>query len=287
MSWFIQVLFFSTPTGLAALGETVNQKAGQLNIGLEGMMLTAAYFGALGAEITGNPALGLLLGVLSVVPLWIIQNLLTIHARQDQVVVGTGINLAAIGITSTLFQQRYGDAGRLITIPTFARFGGLDALVFFMVVMAPVIWFALHRTAWGLAIRAAGEYPDSVESAGFSVAKLRWQASGIGASLAALAGAHLALSIGGTFVQEMTAGRGFVALAMVSFGRWKPFGVLGACLLVGFAEFLRFYFQVRQPIVPYQFFLALPYVLALVVLIIVGKGTSAPMDLGRPLRSNK
>lgn len=283
----VSVLLFTTPLAIAAVGETVNQRAGQINIGLEGMMLVAAYVAAIVAIETGSPVLGIGAAIAAMIPLWLIQNFLTIQAGRDQVVVGTALNLCAIGLTSTLYQMRFGQSGQLLSVPQLPRWGGIDGMVVLGLILVPVLGWWLFRSRWGLVLRAAGEYPDSVRSSGISVSRIRWEAAAVGAVMAALAGAHLSIGVGGTFVQEMTSGRGFVAVALVSFGRWRPGWVLAACLLVGGAEFLKFYYQVRQTALPYQLFLALPYLVALGVLVIVGKNSRAPAALAQPFRSNQ
>jgi len=282
----IEVFRFATPLVFAALGETVGQRAGLVNIGLEGLMLTAAYAAAITAMAAG-PVAGIAVGILVALALATLQNLFVIDGGHDQVVVGTALNLLALGLTNTAFRQRFGASGELIrvtTLPTFA--GAFDAIVVLGLVAALALGYLLHRTKWGLAARAAGEYPPALEAGGQSVRRIRWQASLIAAAFAGVAGAYLAVGVAGSFAEGMTSGRGFVAIAMVTFGRWKPVWVYAASLFVGLTDLLQYALQGRSG-VPFQFLVALPYVAALAVLVVMGKGAHPPAALGVPYRKGR
>ena len=282
---FFTVLRYAAPVAFGALGETVNQRAGSLNIGLEGQMLLAAFVGAMVALDAGNPWLGVLAGTASAVVFGLILSQFVLNWASDQVVVGAAANLFALGLTGTLYRARFGQSGSLLNVPTLPKFGpGLDALLVVLLIAAPLLAWLIVRTKWGLALRAAGDTPKAVEAAGFSVLSLRRQAWLIGSVFAGLAGSYLALGIAGSFAENMTAGRGFVAIAMVTFGRWKPMWALAAALLIGFAEGLQFRFQSLGLDLPFQLFIALPYLLALAVLVLVGKGAATPAALGVPYR---
>lgn len=283
----IELLRYASPVAFAAMGETVGQRAGVLNIGLEGAMLTSAYFGMVVCDTTKSPWLGVLAAVVAALVVMAISGWFMVYLAADQVVVGTAVNLMALGVTSTLFRARYSDSGQLLSVPTIPRIGEFDPLLLLLLLAIPVVWFALMRTGWGLALRAAGEYPKSAEAAGYSVNRLRFGACLVGGAFAGLAGAYLSLGIAGSFAENMTAGRGFVAIAMVTFGRWRPFWVFAAALLVGFAESLQFKVQSLGWNVPFQLLIALPYLIALAVLVIVGKGTVAPGALGVAYRREK
>ncbi len=271
---------FSAPIALAAIGETVAQKSGVLNIGLEGAMLCGAFFAMLVSQVTGSPWLGLAAGGAAGLALTLFQGWFTVLLAADQVVVGTAANLFALGLTSSLFRMRYGQSGQLLSVPKLPVFDGLDGVLLFMLISVGVVWFLLMRTAWGLALRASGEHPESVEAAGFSVLKLRMQGLAFSGLYGGLGGAYLAVGITGSFAENMTAGRGFVAIAMVTFGRWNPFLALGAALLVGYADSLQFTLQARNIALPHQLFIASPYLVALLVLVFAGKGTLVPRALG-------
>lgn len=281
---FAALLVFAAPVGLAALGECINQRGGTLNIGLEGTMLGAAYFGMLTSSATGSPWIGLLVGIAVGVACSLIQAFFVLKIAADQVVVGTALNLLALGLTSTLFRARFGSSGQLLSVPQVPKVMGIDAVIVVMILLAATTGWLLFRTKWGLALRATGEYPEAVAAAGFSVSRLRLTALTIAGALGGLGGAYLSLGISGSFAENMTAGRGFVAIAMVTFGRWKPTWVFAASLLVGYAESLQFVFQSKGWHVPFQLLIAAPYVLALLVLVGFGRGSAAPAALGKPYR---
>lgn len=287
MELFFTLLRYAAPVTFAALGETVGQKSGVINIGLEGLMLLAAFVSVDVSAKTGNVWLGLVSGILAALLMGMISAVFTITLAQDQVVVGTALNLVALGLTSTLFQAFYGATGKLLSVEPLPKlWGQVDLVLLSLPIAIVLIAFLLFKTKWGLALRAAGEYPDAVESSGFSVFKLRYQAQAIGCLLAGVAGSYLTLGFSPSFAENMTSGRGFVAIAMVTFGRWRPWLVVSGCLLVGFTEWLQFALQGKSPI-PLQFFQALPYVVALGVLVFVGKGTVAPQHLAIPFLRKK
>lgn len=283
----LQVLQYAAPVAIAALGETVGQKAGVINIGLEGSMLTAALCATIVTLATKNPALGLLVGTIAGLGVTLLAGVFAISLQSDQVVVGTAINLLALGVTGTIYRSKFGQSGQLISLPPIAKWHGIDAVIVAMVISAPLLWWLLNRTAWGLAVRSTGEYPKSSEAAGFSVAALRYSAVSVAGVFAGLAGAYLAVGLAGSFAEAMTVGRGFVAIAMVTFGRWRPGWVLLAALTIGFVDLLQYRFQAMGWHAPFQLMLALPYLVALLVLVFVGKGAAAPQALGRPHRREK
>jgi simple sugar transport system permease protein len=280
------LLAYAAPVAIAAMGETVNQKGGLLNIGLEGAMLAAAFVAMLASGASGSAWIGLAAGVGVGLVSSALQGAFVLRLAADQVVVGAAFNLLALGLTSTLFRVIYGGQGKLLSVPQVPKLGGIDPIVVLMLLLAPACWWLIERSRWGLALRAAGGYPQALDAAGHSVYRVRFQALLFGGALAGLAGAYLSLGIAGSFAENMTAGRGFVAIAMVTFGRWKPLWVLAACLLVGYAETLQFTFQAKGWDAPFQLFVAMPYALALLVLIAVGRGQGAPAALGIPYRRN-
>lgn len=282
MSELILLLTFSAPVALAAVGETVVEKSGVMNIGLEGAMLLSAFVSMLACSVTQNPWIGLAAGIAMGCLASGGFGLFTVLLSADQVVVGTAVNLLALGVTGTVFRSMFGQSGKLVSVPQIPTWHGLDAVLVFLLCSLPVVSALLSRTRWGLAVRSAGEYPKATEGAGLSVQSLRMQALAIGGVFAGLAGAYLSLGITGTFAENMTAGRGFVAIAMVTFGRWKAPLAFAAALLIGLAESFQFKIQSYGWNVPYQLMIALPYVVALAVLVIVGKGAAAPGALGQP-----
>lgn len=284
MTELAQLLRFAAPVAYAAIGESVGQKAGVINIGLEGMMLSASFAAAMVAVKSGSWALGLVAGVLVGLVLAICQGIFVVGLAVDQVIAGTALNLIALGATNAAFRSTYGQSGSLVSAPTMGAAGGFDALMALLPVAALLASWAIYRTPWGLAARAAGSNPEAAAAAGLSVRRLRYQALAVGGLCAGLAGSYLALGINGSFAENMTAGRGFMAIAVVTFGRWKPIWAVLASLLIGYAESLQFTFQAKGLAVPYQLLIAMPYVVALAVLVVAGKGAAAPAALGRPYR---
>ncbi|MHB8635954.1 MAG: ABC transporter permease [Fimbriimonadaceae bacterium] len=273
MNELIAVLPYAAPVAFAALGETVGERTGVINIGLEGTMLISAYGGLFGAThchgalaLPGGLALACLLGMLLAVG----SGLFTILLDADQVVVGTAINLLALGVTGTLFRAAYGRTGALLSVPVLSRVGGVDLALIALLAAVPAVWFLLHRTRWGLAARSIGEYPNAAQAAGYSVTRIRMQAAVLGGALAGLGGGYLVLGTTGGFTENMTSGRGFVAIALVTFGRQNPFLVFGAALLIGYLDALQLHLQAAGSGLPREFLLALPYAVALLVLVVAG-----------------
>ncbi len=284
---FISLLQYSAPVALAAIGEVLVQKSGVINIGLEGSMLVASFFGMLACYSTHNPWLGLGAAIIAALVMTLIYAFFVLYLAADQVVVGTATNLLALGVTGSLFRSTFGNSSQLLSVPRIPAIHGIDPIMIVMILSVPVVWFALRRTGWGLAVRACGEYPKASDASGFSVNRLRLQSLLLGGLFAGLAGAYLSLVIAGSFAENMTAGRGFMAIAMVTFGRWKPVYVFLAALLIGYAVSLQFKFQTYGWNVPYQLMIALPYIVALLVLVLVGKGASSPGALAQPYRKDK
>ncbi len=277
------ILQYATPVALAATGETIGQKSGVIYIGLEGSMLAGAFFAMLAAQSTGSPWIGLVAGIAAGLSLALLFGWFTIRRGIDQVVVGTAINLLALGVTGTIYRTQFGKSGTLLSVAKLPPvFGKIDAVEILLLLSAIGLTWVLQKSSLGLALRATGEYPKAAEAAGFSVARLRFIGVACSGIFAGLAGAYLSLGISGSFAENMTAGRGFVAIAMVTFGRWKPMWVLAAALLIGFAESLQFTLQAAGVQAPYQLLIALPYLVALTVLVVVGRGTVAPAALAEP-----
>jgi simple sugar transport system permease protein len=285
----------ATPLLLAATGETVTQRSGVLNLGLEGMMLAGALAATLGATVSG-PWTGVALAVLAGMALAGVFALVTIGARADQVIAGTAITLGAVGLTGTVYRQAYGAAGAGLDLPTLAPIPipvlstlpvlgpalfSQPAPTYLGLIAVPAVWWLLFRTRIGLALRATGESATVARAAGVPTRLVRVTATLFGGGFAGLAGATLVLAQVGTFAEKMTAGRGYVAIAIVVLGRWHPVGVAIAALAFGAAMALQFLFQTLGLETPYQLFLMLPYVLALLALAGVVGRVRAPGDLGK------
>jgi len=285
----------ATPLLLAATGETVTERAGVINLGLEGMMLAGALAATLGASAAG-PWTGLAVAVLAGMLLAAGFAAIAIGARADQIIAGTALTLGAVGLTGTIYRQAYGTAGAGLALPTLApvpipllsRIPVLGPALFaqpaptYLALAAlPIVWWVLFRTRPGLALRATGEGAAMARAAGVRTGLVRTLATIVGGGFAGLAGATLVLAQVGTFAEKMTAGRGYVAIAIVVLGRWHPAGVAVAALLFGSATALQYVFQSLGLSVPYQLFLMLPYVLTLLALAGAVGRVRAPADLGK------
>ena len=279
----ISILRYAAPIGFATVGETAGQRAGVINIGLEGTMLTSAFIAMKVSIGSGNPWLGLFCGALAGLVVSIASGVLTIRMRQDQVVVGTALNLLTFGLCGMLFEKSNGATGELLSLPPLPRMaGGFDWALVLLIVMAILTGLALFRTDWGLRVRAAGEYPASLEAAGYSVMRTRLESTLLSGLMAGMGGAYYAIGVAGSFAPDMISGRGFMAIAMVTFARWKPFWGLAAACLVGYFESLQYQLQMTHQEIPKSLLIALPYAATLLVLVFSGKGANAPAALGEP-----
>lgn len=271
----LSTLALASPLLLAALGELIGERAGVLNIGLEGMMLGGAWAGAAASFATGSGLVGLLAAMLAGAMLAAIFAGLTISLRAEAIVVGTGLNLFALGVTGVAHRamsQRFGSYSS----------AALPEWFFFLIgaLLVPLLWWALQHTRAGLRLRAAGEYPAAADAAGVDVRLLRWQSTLVCGVLCGAAGAFLSMSHTSSFAENMTYGRGFIALAIVIFGRWNPFGALAAALLFGAAESTQAFLQLTLGTTYYPLLLAMPHVLAILVLSGIGGQSRAPQALG-------
>lgn len=283
----LQVLRYCAPVAFGAVGESVVQRSGIINVGLEGLMLCSAYAATVASSSSHNPWIGLGAGVLAGLLVILIFGLLTIQFALDQIVAGTAINLLSLGLCGTLFEMQ-NKTGKLMNLPAIPMLiGKLDAVEVLLIISAIAIGVTLYKTNYGLKLRSVGEYPPSTEAAGFSPIKFQVQALAIGGLMGGLGGSYLALGVAQSFATEMVAGRGFIAIALVTFARWRPVGILFSALLLGIFESLQFELQMSGSQIPKSILLALPYVATLVILIFVGKGTQAPQSLGQPIKGNK
>ena len=285
----------ATPLLFAATGETVTERSGVINLGVEGMMLAGALAAALGATAWG-PWAGLGSAALAGMLMAAVFALLAIGARADQIIAGTAITLAAVGLTGTIYRQAYGAGGAGLSIPTFSTLpipglAGIPVLgpalfeqpvpTYLAFAGVPLVWWVLFRTRIGLALRATGESAVMARAVGVRTRLIRAGATVVGGGFAGLGGATLVLAQVGTFAERMTAGRGFLAIAIVVLGRWHPAGVALAAVLFGIATALQYLFQALGVRAPYQLFLMLPYLLALLALAGGVGRVRAPGDLGR------
>lgn len=278
----------ATPLALAALGETVSERGGVINIGLEGSIIAGALGGTLAATSLGVAG-GFAVGALAGVAMAALFALFVVWLKGDAIITGTAITLLALGLTGTIYRTVYGAGGVALSSPTAAEWAipGLSALpvvggalfaqpvvTYLALALVPLLTWALFRTHWGVALRAVGEAPDAAVAAGVRPARLQLGAILLAGALAGVAGATLVLAQAGTFVEGMSAGRGFIAIAIVVLGRRHPVGVALAALLFGAAQSLQTLFQAMGWTgVPYQLFLAVPYALTLAAMTFRGFGS--------------
>lgn len=304
-------LRLATPLVLAALAGLYAERSGIVDIGLEGKMLGSAFAAAAAAAVTGSALLGLATGIGASVMLALLHGWVSIHQRGNQIVSGTAINIAVAGLAPTLANHWFhlngqtpllGGAARfqVITWPWVETIGaipvigplyvevlsGHSAITYLALLIVPLAAWVLYRTRFGLRLRAAGENPEAVDTAGISVYALRYQAMIINGVLCGIAGTSLSTALGAAFVRDMSAGKGFLALAAMIFGKWKPVPTLMACLLFGFVDALQGRLQgVDLPLIgeiPFQFTIMLPYIFTVVILAgFVGR-IDAPRASGIP-----
>jgi simple sugar transport system permease protein len=271
------------PYLFAASGGVVAERSGIVSLTLEGFMLSGAFGAVVGANYSGSAWVGVLTGVFAGLIFSLIHAVATIRYRADQVVVGVAINLLAIGVTRFFLKLFFASSSNS---PRVAGFGGNikaagfdNPLLWLGVAIAPLIAFLIHRTAFGLRVRAAGEHPEAAESVGVSVKKVRYIAVAISGVLAGLGGVYLALDQH-QFTDQMTAGRGFIAISAVIFGRWDPIRAALACILFAAAETLQIQLQGSHAIAS-QFIEMIPYVLTIIALAgVVGRAVP-PAALGK------
>ncbi|GEP11177.1 ABC transporter permease [Methylobacterium gnaphalii] len=286
------------PLLLAAIGELISERAGVLNMSIEGMMLAGAFGGAVGAWATGSPSLGLLVGLLAALPVALIQAFLTVVLRANQIVTGLGLNILVLGATTLAYREIFGARSRE-TIPGFPAWtppllGDIPVfgeavfrqvwLVYAAIVVVILAAFVLRQTAIGIALTAAGDDPRTLERAGLSVEALRFGAILMTGMLAALAGTFLSIGDIHTFTEGMTNGAGYLAIAAVIFGNWTVGRTVVACFVFGAATALQFQLPAIGLDVPNALLIMMPYLLAfLAVAGLVGRQT-APRALATPFR---
>jgi simple sugar transport system permease protein len=282
----------STPLVLGALCGLMGERSGIINIGIEGQMLLAAFIGFLANVYTGNLLLAVLAGVLTGAIMGALLAFMSVTLKMDQIIAGTVINILAFGLTGYYYQQGLTTQGKLLPIslgplaeipligPVLFR---NPPITFATLILIFVIHYVLFYTRWGLRTRAVGEHPSAADTVGINVYFVRYTNVIIGGAIAGLAGAYLTLEAVGSFERAMTNGRGFVALAVMIFGKWTPLGSWGAALLFGLTTALQTQLQFGGRLaIPHQFIGMLPYVLTIVVLAgFVGRARP-PAAIGQP-----
>lgn len=303
MEWIIglQALLQATvrmaaPLTFTAVGETYGERAGVINIGLEGLMLIGAVVAYAVAFASGNIWLGVLAAGLAAMVFGVLFGVVTITLGANQIVAGAALNLVGLGLSSFIYRAFFGTVTdraiqplETVKIPLLSQIPVLgpvlfeqNMLVYAALLLAPLAALVLNRTMLGLAIRSVGEHPKATATAGLSVIGLRYGAVAFGALLAGVGGAYLSVAYANQFVENMVAGRGFIALAIVVFGRWSPLGALWASLLFGFTFALQLRLQAANIQIAYQFLQILPYVATIVAMILLRGQSAQPKSLGIP-----
>ncbi|MDI6871254.1 MAG: ABC transporter permease [Bacillota bacterium] len=307
---FVSALRAATPLIFAALGGVFSERSGVVNIALDGIMLVGAFMAVMGSYFLKDPWLGLLIALVSGALFALLFGVIVIRYRADQVVTGVAFNMLALGLTGFLLRLIFHHAGQspmVAKLPDwvipFNRFPGLSRFpalqsfvdrwiqpvlgqhtppVYLAIAAAFLAHYVLFRTPFGLRLRAVGEHPRAADTVGVNVYAMRYLAVGLSGALAGLGGATLSLGLLSSFIENMTSGRGFIALAAMIFGKWTPLGALGACLLFGFFDALQMLGQTLGFRVPREFFLMLPYLLTMAVLAgVIGRATPPAAD-GKP-----
>jgi general nucleoside transport system permease protein len=303
----------AAPLILAALAGIYAERSGVVDIGLEGKLLFAAFAGAAASSLSGSPALGLLAAIAAAVLLSLLHGLATITAGGDQIVSGMALNLIAAGAAPSLAAAWFGEGGATPPLPSSARFGpialpvaqalngapvlgrvwavivsGQSLPVYLAWLAVPVTALVLFRTRFGLRLRAVGESPQAVAAAGLSVVRLRYLALVVNGGLCGIAGASLSMAEGNGFLRDMSAGRGYLALAALIFGKWRPGPVLLACLLFAFADAVQARLQGETVLglaIPVELIQALPYLVTVLVMAGFVGAARPPRALGKPYPS--
>ncbi len=287
----------AVPLIFAGLGETFSEKAGILNIGVEAIMLSGAFFSFAATYVTGNLWLGLIGGMIGGMMVSLIHAVFSICLRKDQTVTGIALNMFILGATSFMFKILVNNNPDFPQISTFHKiaipmlcdipvigpaFFNQDIIVYASYVLIILSTLFLYGTTWGLSLTAVGEHPRAADTVGIKVYTIRYLAAMINGVLGGLGGAYLTLVQLGVFMENVTSGRGYIALAVVIFGRRHPIGVFLAALLFGAADAFQFRLQAIGIQLPSQYLTMLPYVVTLVVLLFSAKGSSDPQSLGKP-----
>lgn len=279
--FFIVIFRDSTSILLVALGILIMQLGGVINIGAEGMMLIGAFFGILGTFLSGYTGLGILIALIILAIFGFLFGLMTIYWKGNQVVVGVALNLLAEGMTTTLSRQIFG-TGSQSTIQGFKPiFLGVSVMTYVALALVLALYFFLYHTNLGLRIRASGEYPIAVDIAGIDVYRVQLTAVVIGAMIIGLGGCSLSMAHMNSFSEVMTGGRGYIALAAVALGQYKPIGVLLASLMFGASNTLQYHLQASITKFPAPIIRIIPYVVTIIAVIISGKNSKDPSALGK------
>lgn len=290
----------STPILFAALGESIAERSGVLNLGIEGMMLIGAFAGFMGTYLTGgNYVAGILMALAAAAGLAVLKGFMSITIKTNQLAAGLAIWLLGTGLAALLYRLYFGvrtaapsvELMPKIDIPGLSSAPGIgevlfshDPLVYIALLLVPVTYFFISRTNLGLKIRTVGENPKQADALGVNVDKIRYLAVILGGALAGVGGAYFALVQTGYFLETITGGVGWIALAMVIFGRWKAYWIAAGALIFGMVDSFQLALQATGTNIPFQFLLMLPYLIPIAILAATSKKTRAPAALAIPYR---
>ncbi|NLF67153.1 MAG: ABC transporter permease [Chloroflexi bacterium] len=294
-----QGIRLATPYLYAAIGETISQRAGVFNLGVEGIMLMGAFSGFYAVFETGNLLLGVLAAAVVGLLMGLLMSVVSITFHAEQGISGIGLYMFGLGASSLLFKTMLGTIEPVRGFPALRFclsddfclanisvigdiFFGYTALTYGAYLLVPIVWWVLNRTTWGLKIRAVGHNPEAADSLGVSVTAVRYASVMIGSMLAGVAGASLSIGLLNVFQEEMTNGIGFIAVALVYFGSWKPVGVLGGALLFAGVSALQLWVQVINLEIPSDLAVMLPYLLTIIALALPFRRSLQPGALGKP-----
>lgn len=289
----------ATPYLYAAIGETFSQRSGVLNLGVEGVMLMGSFFGFYAVYRTGNPWLGLLAALVVGLLMGLIMGVVSITLKAEQGISGIGMYMFGLGLSSLLFKTMIGsvegvegfselrfcvsDTFCLADVPILGDiFFNHSIVTYGAFALVPLAWWILNKTTWGLKIRAAGQNPEAVDSLGVNVDAVRYVSVMVGSALAGVAGASLSISLLGIFQENMTNGMGFIAVALVYFGSWRPYGVLVGALLFSGVSALQLWVQVLKLNIPSDVAVMMPYLLTIVALALPFRRSMQPAALTKP-----
>jgi simple sugar transport system permease protein len=290
------MLRMATPLIFGTLGELVSERAGVLNLGIEGTMFLGAFVGFAVAFTSGSLWLGLLAAILAGVLAGLLMGVLTVSLGLNQHVSGLGLTLLLTGLSLFFFRIVFGERNAQPTItafPTLNPLGSIPilgpivdqyALTYIAILLIPVFWWLIYRTSFGLQVRAAGENPEAADAAGVNVFRTRYVALGLAGGLMAVGGAFLSIAQLGSFTFGIVNGRGWVCIALIIFANWQPVKVLWGALLFGGVSALQLRLQSTGLKLPYELFLALPYLVTILALTLAGRNVSGPAAVLKPYR---
>ncbi|MEJ5201371.1 MAG: ABC transporter permease [Anaerolineales bacterium] len=303
LDFYVAVVRMTTPLLLAAVGSVLAERSGVVTFSMEAMMLMGAVGGIIGSGVFGNVWMGVLLAIVFGMLVGFAYSLMAVSVGAHQIVTSVGLNLGAVGLSAVLYALVFTRGSEviqtvikvpklpLVKIPLLGDIPILGPVLFNHLpvvyvgyVLVPVVWFILYRTSWGLKIRAVGEHPHAADTVGISVSKVRYATIIFAGAFSGLAGSFLSIGLLGSYMENMTAGRGFIAYTAIVFGKWQPVGVFLGTLLFGAADALQLRIQALNLGIPYQFLVMLPYVVTMIALISVVGRASWPASYGSPFK---